>query len=332
MRVQFRHQSFLRSCLSYVIILAALLPGCGTTTNTIASYPVEPRQPAPQHTISVISDTQSPLWFETLWIRADDNETATRSLLQDIATDSNCAALFHLGDITALGSIASFWSDFDERTVHLRQHRIPLYPAFGNHEYMPFPNEGRDNFLQRFAFADRSWYFRKVGSIAFILLNSNFSRLDEEEIQSQQEWYENTFRALDADTSVQYVLVGCHHSPYTNSTIVDPSEDVQHYFVPAFQASKKGVLFLSGHSHAFERFRNGGKDYVVLGGGGGLLHPLLTGEHQRWPDHFPHDDNRSFFHYLRILETETGLTVELRRWNGEGKIVMPAYRFNVTRQ
>jgi hypothetical protein len=37
-------------------------------------------------------------------------------------------------------------------------------------------------------------------------------------------------------------------------------------------------LFLSGHCHGFEHYKIGGKDFMVIGGGGGLHQPLKQGE------------------------------------------------------
>jgi hypothetical protein len=79
---------------------------------------------------------------------------------------------------------------------------------------------------------------------------------------------------LDADAEIQFIIVCCHHSPFTNSRIVKPSTEVQNKFVPAFIESRKSHLFLSGHAHAFEHFKVKGKDFMVIGGGGGLTQPL----------------------------------------------------------
>lgn len=315
--------------LLIVALILTALPGCGTITDSIASYPAELRIRSEGSSISVISDTQSPLWFEQLWIRSDDNEEATQALMQSIAADTSCTALFHLGDITGLGSFPSFWSNFDEKSAPIRQQQIPIYPAFGNHEYLPFAETGIENFVQRFPFASPSWYLKRIGSIAFILLNSNFSRLSDDELAHQQQWYTQTLRSLDADSTVLFTIVGCHHSPYTNSTIIDPSDDVRRWFVPPFKRSRKGILFLSGHSHASEYFRFDRKNYLVLGGGGGLLHPLLLGENERWHDEFRHESDRSFFHYVTIDQTKERLSVRVNAWNHNNQTVETIARFEL---
>ncbi|MDQ6813519.1 MAG: metallophosphoesterase, partial [Bacteroidota bacterium] len=80
------------------------------------------------------------------------------------------------------------------------------------------------------------------------------------------------------DRSIVFIITGCHHSPYTNSKIVGSSIGVRQKFVTYFLKSQKSRLFLSGHSHNFEHFQQQGKDFFVIGGGGGLHQPLKHGE------------------------------------------------------
>lgn len=141
-----------------------------------------------------------------------------------------------------------------------------------------------------------------------MLLNSNFGKMSKVEIDAQNNWYNGMIRTLDKDTAIKFIIVGCHHSPYTNSSIVKPSMGVRQNFLPAFTASKKCVLFLSGHSHNFEQFNMQGKSFLVIGGGGGLHQPLNTKEST-------HDLSASYkpaFHYLQITRTGDSLRVASR--------------------
>ena len=170
----------------------------------------------------------------------------------------------------------------------------------GNHELMLFPDLGYANFVERFPEFSRTGYLTQIDSIAVIILNSNFGDMSTEEIKMQNEWYETTIAKLEQDESVNRIIVGCHHSPYTNSTIVNPSEEVQEYFVPAFLESKKTKMFISGHAHAFEHFRMERKEFVVIGGGGGLQQPLLTGKEALWKDNFSTREPLRRFHFASL--------------------------------
>jgi predicted phosphodiesterase len=258
-----------------------------------------------------VSDTQSPLWFEKLVLKSDDNEHATGQILDAIARDTTCVAVFHRGDITGASSDDEQWEKFDTKAEAIWRAAIPIFPAFGNHEYLFSGGEGKYNFSLRFPFVKKEWYRTNIGSVSVITLNSNFSHLSKDEVRSQQEWYERSLDSLDLDSTVAIVIAGCHHSPFTNSTIVDPSAEVRERFVAPFLKSKKGRIFLTGHSHAFEHFRIEGKDFLVIGGGGGLLHPLLQGVDARWHDRFVHNDRRSFFHYVRMYPLADRIEVEV---------------------
>jgi hypothetical protein len=149
--------------------------------------------------------------------------------------------------------------------------------------------------------------------VAVILLNSNFGKLTEVENEAQVLWYRQTLKDLDKDPSIEYIITGCHHSPFTNSKIVGCSKDVEQKFVQPFLASSKSRLFLSGHSHNFEQYQVKGKDFLVIGGGGGLHQPLKTGA-----DILSDvaSDYKPEFHYLTVKRCAEGLQIrsyELRK-------------------
>ncbi|MGE5842123.1 MAG: metallophosphoesterase family protein, partial [Deltaproteobacteria bacterium] len=145
-----------------------------------------------------------------------------------------------------------------------------------------------------------------------VLLNSNFNALSEEERGKQLSWYQETLQALDRDGTVGLVVVACHYPPYTNSTIVSPSVEVQKLFVSPFLESAKARIFFSGHAHAAEHFRIDGKDFLVIGGGGGLQHPLLSDSESRWPDLFPQKTQKRMFHYVEGILTGRSATLKVR--------------------
>ena len=250
-----------------------------------------------------VSDTQSPLWPEMLVLSSNRN-TEARARIFDAILSQAPDAVFHLGDIVALGFWDASWDAADAFVERLTAAGIPFYPTRGNHEMIMFPDQGEKNFSKRFPEALRTGYERRAGPLAVVLLNSNFGNLSDTEVMQQQQWYESTLATLDSDTTVSAVIVACHHPPYTNSTIVEPSPEVREQFVPAFLDATKGLAFISGHAHAMESFTVSEKRFLVIGGGGGLQQPLLTGEDRRWVDEFPITSENRMFHYLRCVVTE----------------------------
>jgi hypothetical protein len=213
---------------------------------------------------------------ETILLKPFRNREATRLLFQQVATQ-NPSAFFLLGDVVNLGYSKRQWKPIDRYLEALRQQDISVYGILGNHEVMGRPKEGQRMFQKRFPHHKRTGYTVIEGPVAVVLVNSNFSTLTQKESAQQQQWYTETLAALDADPQIDFIITGCHHSPYTNSRIVAPSGEVEAFFVPAFLQSKKSQLFLSGHCHAFEHYKVEGKDFMVIGGGGGLRQPLKQG-------------------------------------------------------
>jgi len=300
--------------VSAALLLAAMLAGGGYLYDAFREAP--PIRPLPSvaandSTFVFLSDTQSPLWPETFVLRANRNEDA-RAMIFDAICDAGPGAVFHGGDLVALGFNQRHWEPIDQFTGRLAQAGIPFFPVPGNHEYMIFRDTGIGNFRVRFPGASLTGYVEHVGPMAFVLLNSNLGAMSLEMARHQESWYARVMDSLDAQSAVNGITVICHHSPFTNSSIVDPSEDSQERFVPKFLGSSKGMLFLSGHAHAFEHFELYGKTFLVAGGGGGLQQPLLTETSARWPDSYTKPGSTRMFHYVSGLLTATGVTVDIR--------------------
>jgi Icc-related predicted phosphoesterase len=248
-----------------------------------------------KHIIAFTSDTQAPLLAEHVIRKLHHNTKATALIFQDII-DTHPSSLFILGDVVSLGYQNSKWQKMDAYLRACKQHHIPVYALLGNHELMLNARKGAAQFQSRFPMHDPAGYVEIVDSVAVVLLNSNFSKMPDSLIKKQDDWYTHTMQHLDQDEAVKYVIVGCHHSPYTNSKVVAPSVQVRQKFVPAFVNSKKGILFLSGHSHNFEHFNQQGKDFLVIGGGGGPHQPLSRREIT--PDISA--NYKPMFHYLEV--------------------------------
>lgn len=251
------------------------------------------------------SDTQKPMWIETLFLKKDHNQEATKKLFSAVAARKP-GAFFIMGDVVSLGYSNRQWKPMDAYLKDLRSKNISVYAALGNHEVMGQAKKGRQKFQERFPEHLATGYVQVKDSIAVILLNSNFGTLSSEEDATQIKWYKTTLDSLDKEASIQFIISGCHHSPYTNSKIVGANKDVQQKFVPLFLASRKSRLFITGHSHNFEHYQIKGKDFLVIGGGGGLHQPLRTGE-GCLPDLAT--EYKPQFHYLTVKRSGDKLNV-----------------------
>lgn len=243
-----------------------------------------------------LSDTQAPMLVERLVLRTHQNTKATRVIFAEILRKKP-PVLYWLGDIVSLGYRNRKWVPIDEFLAQCTKNQTAVYAIMGNHDVMGRPRKGERNFQHRFPDHSPTGYVQRTGDRAVVLLNSNFSTMSAQNIRKQQAWYEQTLTDLDADPAIAVVIVTCHHAPYSNSKLVGSSKLVQQRFVPLYKASKKAKLFITGHSHAFERYEFDGKTFLIIGGGGGLRQPLNTSP-TKLPDLAA--DYKPMFHYLAV--------------------------------
>jgi hypothetical protein len=245
----------------------------------------------------------------------ENNYSAVREIFRKIASE-NPAFTFLLGDLAFFGNSASLWKKFDKLSAPLRDANIPVFPITGNHEYLTdntnFSNysELYKNLFQRFPHLEGNTYYElDFKNVAILGLNSNFDQLSPKEKREQEKWYGERLNAIEKDTKITFVIVACHHAPYTNSTEVHDDERVQKSFVIPFKAATKAKLFITGHCHSYEHFVFDGKHFLVSGGAGphqklqknegGLKSDLYDGPAIR--DH----------HYCKITPSATVLQVEM---------------------
>ncbi len=255
--------------------------------------------------ILFLSDTQAPMWVERLVLRTHQNTEATQTIFNEILRRKP-PVLYWLGDIVSLGFRDDKWPMIDRFLDQCRQAHTAVYAILGNHDVMGRPRKGARNFQQRFPDHVHTGYVQRTDDVAVVMLNSNFSTLSAADLVKQQTWYEQTLTHLDADPTVAVVVVTCHHAPYSNSKLVGSSKLVQQRFVPCYVKAQKTRLFITGHSHAFERYQIEGKEFLVIGGGGGLRQPLNTAPN-RLPD--VATGYKPMFHYLSVRRDGDGLAL-----------------------
>jgi 3',5'-cyclic AMP phosphodiesterase CpdA len=311
-----------------VIAVAFALHPFPAAPHVQESGDISPPPPVPvvvgDSLVSFVSDTQSPLFFETLRIPANNNDSAREMIYGRLLVDRP-NGIFHLGDMIAIGLYMPTWRSTDRFLNRASAAHVPVFPTLGNHELIFCPSYGLAQFYDRFPWYRKTGYAVQVGRLAVVLLNSNFHQLTDEEQKGQRSWLDSTLVAFESDTAVSAVILCCHHPPYTNSTVVSPSKEVRDSFVPLYLRYPKCRLFLSGHCHAFEHFREGGKDFFVIGGGGGLQQPLLTGTERRWEDFFPVKSETRMFHYLQCRIRGSALELTVRMVKGDFSDFEDAY-------
>ncbi len=279
----------------------------------------------PASKLVFISDTQAPTWVENIFLKSNRNEVATEILLNGVL-EQNPSGIFFLGDLVNLGYKNDRWKLIDTCLYKIRATGICAYACLGNHELMGRAVQGEKNFKTRFPDQVNDGFMLNQDSIAVILLNSNFSKMTKVQLVKQDEWYNRILNELDTAKNVKTIIVCCHHSPYSHSRLVGSSIRVQEKFVKPYIKSKKTSLFITGHAHLFERFNVQGKDFLVIGGGGGLHHPMkksISGPKDLSPEYKP------MYHYLTVTLYSEYLTITSYRLKEDFSGIEEGLTFNV---
>jgi len=266
-------------------------------------------------TLIFVSDTQAPLFAETIIHRTPFNEVATRLIFDDILR-KRPQNVFLLGDVVAAGSKPKRWHKVDLFLDSIRSHHGNVWACLGNHEYIYNARIGSAAFQKRFPEHSKTGYYIIRDSVAVVLMNSNFSKLSPDEQLKQKDYYKKTLASLNDNDSVKTIIVACHHSPYSNSKVVGSNKKVQDAFVTQFLKTPKCKLFLSGHSHNFEHFKLEGKTFLVIGGGGGISQRLNTKANRIVCED---DGCHPLFHYMMIKRNGADLWIICREVNDDLK-------------
>jgi len=276
-----RYFIFLLHLYKHILLLFFLFSGIVTRSQT---------------EIDFVSDTQAPMTVEKIKLHANHNTLATAMIFSEMLKNKPLA-VYMLGDVVSVGSSNHKWKMVDNFVDSCHENKITVHALLGNHDVMWTRKKGEMNFAKRFPDFKDIGYVTITDSIAVIMLNSNFKKLSSDEIAQQQNWYQTTLKSLDSNDAVKIIIVSCHHAPFSNSLIVHSSIPVQKYFVPDFLHTRKCKLFITGHAHSFEHFTFSGKDFLVIGGGGGLHQPMDTSAN-KIPDLA--SQYKPMFHYLSL--------------------------------
>lgn len=297
--VRFKHQFFLLIVFSFSFV--SLYGQSANSNDTLK--------------LCFLSDTQEPLIFERLLLEYNNNSKARALIFKKIIKIAP-RAVIHLGDFTGLSFLDDGWKETKDFVRDLSRRKSEFLPIPGNHEYILFPKKSISNFKKLFKGINLTGYSKQINNLAIVLFNSNFANLEEWEIKQQRDWYNKTISEYESDPSIDFIITGTHYSPYTNSRIVLPATEssFKEYFnqyLEVFYNSKKCILFVSGHAHAFEHFKVRGKDFLVIGGGGGIQQPLYIDKNEKYRDLFSSKIEKRMYHFITVKVFNKALAVEL---------------------
>ncbi|MCL4289342.1 MAG: metallophosphoesterase [Thermoleophilia bacterium] len=156
---------------------------------------------------------------------------------------------------------ASFESNWKASFGWLARAGVRVAGVLGNHDY---ERGDRGSYQLEALGMPRRYYTRRAGDVQVFLLDSN------EITAAQTRWFRRALRTSKA----RWKIAAFHHPPWACGGH-SGHDEVEERWVPLFE--RYGVdLVLSGHDHSYQRFAaRRGVTYVIHGGGGATLYPVL---------------------------------------------------------
>ncbi len=264
-------------------------------------------------------DVKTPFHFvaygDTRFHDPKDTEAANpavRVALVKAIAEANPAFICFTGDIVYNGFDANDWKVWDSETSILREKKIPIYPALGNHDLHGDANVALGNYFERFPDLNHSRYYSvRAANTVLLVIDSS----QDEVAGPQGQWLNDKLDHVPSD--VDFVFVMDHHPPYTSSSDAKAfggghsaraTEQALAMMLEERQAHARfRIVVFSGHVHNYERHEHGGVTYFVSGGGGAHAYPI-----ERAKDD-PFQNKEVNYHYLMVDVDRQQLKVTMNR-------------------
>jgi len=244
-----------------------------------------------------------------------DTEPANPAIRQALiaAIDKENPAFISIGgDIVYNGENSKDWQVWDSETAVWREHKIPVYPAIGNHDLKGNLQSALGNYFARFPEIQQSrFYSVRLSNSLMLALDSAL----EEVSGPQGDWLRAQLDRLSP--SDDFVFLIFHHPPYTSSSddktfggghSARASEQALAKFLEERQQNMRArIVVFNGHVHNYERHEHGGITYFVTGGGGAHAYPIV-----RHADDLYKDAGVNY-HYLLAEVDHNHLTVTMHK-------------------
>ena len=181
----------------------------------------------------------------------------------------------HVGDVVYPAGANEDYDNnfFTPYQAWLKQ--LAFFPSIGNHDYVTVADYLQVFHLPKSDSNTENYYSFNYGYAHFIALNTNE---DFAANSPQQNWLVEDL----SNNNKTWTIVFFHHSPFSSSSHGE-NQDVQDFLIPLFERYEVDVVF-TGHDHTYERIKrmniygenNHKVLYIVTGGGGASLYPLVV--------------------------------------------------------
>jgi len=198
----------------------------------------------------------------------------------------NVAAILTTGDNLYTSNVDKAWTT---PFGWVAEAGIPVWVTWGNHDNHR-PKAENTAFGDPPRWSEHTWGDATVLSVDSTDVGS----------ADQQQWLESAL------TSASSSVIVAEHYPAFSCSYHGDSKAVRNTWAPLFEHAGVAMV-LSGHEHNYQRFEEGGVEYVVSGGGGAGLY-ALKGCPKDHPSRIAGD---AIHHFLAISQDESGFTVQV---------------------
>ena len=286
---------------------------CSRTHSSEYSAPAQPANPLALQ-LQVPVDFRFVAFGDTRFHDPSDVDAANPAVRQALvaAIDQEHPAFISLGgDLVYAGDSQEDWRVWDSETAVWREHKIPVYPAIGNHELKGNQQNALGNYFARFPDLHGSrFYSVRAANTLMLVLDSALGEVS----GPQGDWLRSMLEHLPSD--IDFVFVVLHHPPYTSSSnehlggghSARSHEQMLAAYLEERQTQIRArIVLFSGHVHNYERHEHGGITYFVTGGGGAHAYPV-----PRKPDD-PYRDPGINYHYLLAQVDRNRLSITMHK-------------------
>jgi acid phosphatase type 7 len=205
-----------------------------------------------------------------------DTDPGVRKWLAQKVGEEKPDILLLTGDMPFHGSNPADWKIYDQETALWTQERLRIYPTVGNHEGLPDPISGMNNYFAAYPQIERhNYYSVQMGNIYLITLDSSTMH-----DWKQRRWLDAQLNHLPPSADFVFFLF---HLPLVSDLqtafmvgIPDPPTlALRHEIEARAAASHAKFAIFNGHIHNYERFEINGITHVISGGGGARPYPVF---------------------------------------------------------
>jgi acid phosphatase type 7 len=207
-----------------------------------------------------------------------DTRPGVRKWLAEKVGEEKPDILLLTGDMPFHGSNPADWKIYEQETASWAQVPMHIYPTIGNHEGLPDPVRGIQNYFAAYPQIERHDYYSvRLGNIYLITLDSStFLSAG----WQQRLWLETQLAHIPPEVNFVFLLL---HVPVVTDlqtafmlSVPDPyTLELRHQLETAAARSRAKFVVFNGHIHNYERFEVNGITHVISGGGGARPYPIF---------------------------------------------------------